>query len=126
MRNRQASCCLPTIQPQRRFGAAQPISDAYNWWRTGLEPLQCSGYNCCLSIPLDVLISRDRSRQIDTAPASLSQLNTVESRLYAAVRPFSPALRGLLRASTGTRLGVPVRAPGAQPLTPARGKCVLP
>ena len=73
MRNRSASCCLPTIQPQRRFGAAQPISAAYHWWCAGLKPLQCSGYNCRLSVPLDVLISRDRSRQIDTAAAVLSQ-----------------------------------------------------
>ena len=73
MRNRPASCCVAILQPQAAFGAAQPISAAYHWWYAGLEPLQCSGYNRCLSVPLNVLISRDRSRQIDAAPASLDQ-----------------------------------------------------
>ena len=81
MRNRPASCCLPTIQPQRRFGAAQPISTAYHWWYAGSKPLQCSGYNCRLSVPLDVLMSRDRSREIEAASAGVSQSNAAESPL---------------------------------------------
>ena len=84
MRNRPASCCLPTIQPQRRFGAAQPISAAYRWWYAGLKPLQRSSYNCRLSVPLDVLMSRDRSRQTEAATAVSSQHRAGFSRCNAA------------------------------------------
>ena len=69
MRNRSASCCPTSIHGIEPVVASHPISAAYHWCYTGSKPLQCSGYHRCLSVPLDVLISRDRSRQIETATA---------------------------------------------------------
>ncbi len=87
MRNRQASCCPTSIHGIEPIGAAQPISDAYSWWYAGSKPLQCSGYNCRLTVPLNVLMSRHRSREIEAASAGVSQSNAAESRLYAPTRP---------------------------------------
>ena len=73
MRNRSASCCPTSIHGIEPVVAGHPISAAYHWHNTGSKPLQCSGYNCRLSVPLDVLMSRDRSRQTEAATAVSSQ-----------------------------------------------------
>ena len=39
------------------------------WHNTGSNPLQCSGYHRCLSVPSNVLMNRDRSRQTEAATA---------------------------------------------------------
>jgi len=69
MRNRQASCCPTSIHGIEPVVAGHPISAAYHWWLTGLKPLQCSGYQQCLSLSFVLLIER---RQIGINLASHS------------------------------------------------------
>ena len=69
MRNRSASCCPTSIHGIEPVVAGHPISAAYHWCYAGSKPLQCSGYHRCLSVPLNVLISRNRSRQTEAATA---------------------------------------------------------
>ena len=94
MRNRQASCCPTSIHGIEPVVASHPISAAYHWWCAGLKPLQCSGYYRCLSVLSNVLISRHRSRETETATAVWCGVEPV-------VRGVAPVLRGLQRASTG-------------------------
>ena len=50
MRNRPASCCVAILQPVVPVWAAQPISPAYDWHKTGADPLRCNGYQLFLSV----------------------------------------------------------------------------
>ena len=94
MRNHSASCCPTSIHVIEPVVASHPISAAYHWCYSGSKPLQCSGYHCILCVPLNLLISRDRSRQTEAATAVWCGVEPV-------VRGVAPVLRGLQRASTG-------------------------